>query len=142
MAFIQRKSYDVPPPGKIAAVLADFQERGEHQTQFGIREEVKLIYVTDQLNAKKQPIQVVQTAARSLDERSNLFAIINGILGGAMPEDGIDPEALIGKQVVLDVEIVSGKRGEYAKVLSVAPGADGQRVSVPSTFKRARRVTA
>jgi hypothetical protein len=111
-------------------------------TPFGDREEVKLVYFTDQLDAKKQPIQVVQTAARSLDERSNLFAILNGILGGNMPDDGLDPEKLIGTQVILDVEIVSGKRGAYAKVLSVTPGADGQSVRVPAAFKRAVRRSA
>jgi hypothetical protein len=142
MSFISRKSYDVPTAGKVAAVLADFQERGIRSTPFGDREEVKLVYFTDQLTEKKQQIQVVQTATRSLDERSNLFAILNGILGGDMPDDGIDPEKLIGKQVILDIEIVSGKRGPYAKVLSVSPGAEGQSVRVPATFKRAVRRAA
>ena len=62
MSFIQRKSYDVPTAGKIPAVLADFQERGERQTAFGIREEVRLVYFTDQPDSKGRPIQVVQTA--------------------------------------------------------------------------------
>ncbi|MGA8150893.1 MAG: hypothetical protein WB952_08085 [Terriglobales bacterium] len=139
MSFIQRKSYDVPTAGKIPAVLADFQERGERQTAFGIREEVRLVYFTDQLDSKKRPIQVMQSLTRSLDERSNLFAVISGVLGGNVPDDGIDPETLVGRQVTLEIEIVSGKRGPYAKVLNVAPGADGQNVAVPATFKRTKR---
>ena len=139
MSFIQRKSYDVPKPGKVSAVLADFQERGERQTAFGIREEVRIVYFTDQADGKGRPIQVVQTAARSLDERSNLFAIISGVLAGNVPDDGLDPETLVGRQVTLDVEIVAGKRGPYAKVLSVAPGATDQAVAIPATFKRAAK---
>jgi hypothetical protein len=139
MSFIQRKSYDVPPAGTIPAVLADFQERGERQTAFGIREEVRLIYFTAHLDAKQRPIQVVQTLTRSLDERSNLFAVVAGIMGGNVPDDGLDPETLLGKQVTLEIEIQTGKRGPYAKVISVTPGT-GQAVSIPATFKRAAKV--
>lgn len=139
MSFIQRKSHDVPTAGKLPAVLADFQERGERQTSFGIREEVRLVYFTDQLDGKQRPIQVVQSLTRSLDERSNLFGVISGMLGGSIPDDGLDPETLIGKQVTLEVEIVAGKRGPYAKVVSVASGAPDQNVAVPATFKRSAK---
>ena len=56
-----------------------------------------------------------------------------------MPDDGVDPETLVSRQVTLEIEIVAGKRGAYAKVLSVAPGATDQAVAIPASFKRAAK---
>jgi hypothetical protein len=137
MSFIPRKSTEVSTAGEVAAVVADFKELGVRSTTFGDKEEVALIYVTAQLDSRKQPIVVTQNLSRSLDERSNLFAAINGILGGNMPDDGIDPIALIGKQVTLTVEVVTTLAGtSFAKVTAVAPAPAEQKIPIPATFRR------
>ena len=142
MSFIARKSTEVSTAGQVAAVVADFRELGVRATPFGDREEVALLYVTAQLDSRKQPIVITQNLARSLDERSNLFAAINGILDGKMPDDGLDPAALIGHQVLLTVEVVTTSAGTpFAKVVSVSAAPEGQHVRIPATFRRTLRPT-
>jgi hypothetical protein len=142
MTFIARKSAEVSSAGQVPAVVADYRELGMRHVDFPDgqsvdREEVAFIYVTAQFDARKQPIVVTQSFNKSLDERSNLFAAISGILGGTMPDDGIDPVALIGKQVTLTVEVVTTLAGtSFAKVTAVAPAPAEQKIPIPATFRR------
>lgn len=115
--------------GKQAAVVARFEDIGTQETKFGDRAQCRIVYVLAELDSNGRQKRISQTLTASLHEKSKLTALLTQILGSV--PDEFDSEALIGKQVVLNLGTVVKDGAERVRLYSVESAPAGQNVQIP-----------
>ena len=103
--------------GKQPAVIAKFEDIGTHETKFGDRAQCRIVYV------------LAECVTASLHEKSKLTAVLTQILGSV--PDEFDSDALIGKQVVLNLGTVVKDGQERVRLYGVEAATEGQNVQIP-----------
>jgi hypothetical protein len=132
------KQYQQASDGIHPAVLADLQDIGEKQTQFGTKPKIWLTYLTgDEQDAEGKPIRVSQYLVNSIHPKANLYNLIL-TLTGTEPTDDFDSEDLIGRQCRVKTLRYTNRKGlVYAGVNRVFPANGDPEVAIPLDFVRA-----
>lgn len=112
--------------GKQPAVLAAIEDLGPQDTKWGERTQCKITYVLAELGSTGRQKRVSQTVTQSLHEKSKLTALLTSILGSV--PDELDPNTLIGIQVILTLGTVVKDGQEKTRLYAVEPAPEGQNV--------------
>jgi hypothetical protein len=115
--------------GKQAAVIARFEDIGTQETKFGDRAQCRIVYVLAELDSNGRQKRISQTLTASLHEKSKLSELLTQI-HGSVPDE-FDSEALIGKQVVLNLGTVVKDGAERVRLYRVEVAPEAQNVQIP-----------
>jgi hypothetical protein len=112
------------------------QDLGPRQTQFGLKEKIRLVWVIEERDSTGRYKLVMETFTKSLHEKSGLYAALKGY-GFIKPDTTrIDLEGLVGRQARFTVEHNKATNGKvYANVASRLKADKGQNVEIPSDYK-------
>lgn len=140
-----KKVYERPASGAYIGVVADVVDKGIVSTKFGEKAKVRFVWVLGKLDgtgyvldSEKKPIQVIAELNASVNEKSDMFKTIRGILGTA-PTSPFDAEVLIGRSNQLFVVVEKSADGtkEYANVKGILPLPQGvSPLAIPADFVR------
>ena len=61
------KKYELPDEGVYLAVLADVEDRGEQMTPWGVKEQIRLKWLLQQVGKDGKELSVIATYNKSLD---------------------------------------------------------------------------
>ena len=98
------KVYEKPASGAYNAVLVDTVDLGIVATKFGNKSQVRIVWVLGKpdgsgyaVDSEGAPFQVISKLNASMNEKSDLFKLVRGVLGAAPPAGPYDVEQLIGR---------------------------------------------
>ena len=140
MELTQGKKFEKPDAGMFLGTLIDLVEMPNVQTQYGVKNKVRLHWVLAQLNGslvldkEGKPMEVVGIYNASVSEKSELTKRVKQILNGPFPlitgADGTEQLAqlLIGRSNVLLLAKVDNPKDPndpYTNVEGIAPVMPG-----------------
>jgi len=117
--IITRKVYDLLDPGLHNAVISRVDDVGVKETQYGPRDQVRIIFESkDQVNKEGKPVDTQMTINKSLDHRSRLGNLLSTL--EIVPGDTFDSAELVGRKVQIVIKHVVGRDGrKFANVENV-----------------------
>jgi hypothetical protein len=132
------KKYELPDEGVYLAVLADVEDRGEQMTPWGVKEQIRLKWLLQQVGKDGKELSVIATYNKSLDDRSKLVAAITDITG-TPPGEQFEMETLIGAINHLTIKHQKKQDGSiFPKLVAMLRPAKGDPVlGIPAWFRRA-----
>ena len=139
---VNSKEYPVASEGVATIVLADVEDLGVVDGQYGPKQQVRLSWVIDEKDPEGNYFVIRKTYNASMHEKSNLFADVKDILG-ATPPVPYDIENLIGrvntgviKQTVAEKGSHKGKT--FANIKTFLAAKAGTVFPVPADFVRGK----
>jgi len=140
------KVYERPTSGAYLGVIADTVDLGVVATKFGNKMKVRIVWLLGKadgsgyaVDSEGSPFRVMSELNASLNEKSELFKLVRGVLGTPPPAGPYDVEQLIGKSNQLFIVLEKNADGtkEYANVKGILPLPPGVTpLTVPATFVR------
>lgn len=136
------KDYEKLPEGVFPAVLADIVDLGVQDTQYGPKEKVRLVWLTNQVDSEGHTMRAFETFTKSLHEKAGLRKRVDPIIKAnnlaPIPDKGTyDLDALLGINRRLVIQHNESAKGDvYANVTSTLTPDPGQTIRIPSDFKR------
>ena len=141
-----KKVFEKPESGAYNAVLVDTVDLGVVSTKFGNKAKVRIVWVLGKIDGsgyavdtEGNPFRVMSELNASVNEKSDLFKLIRGVLGAAPPAGPFDVEQLIGRNNQLFIVREKSQDGtkEYANVKGILPYPAGLApLPVPQGFVR------
>lgn len=127
------------PEGRHLAVCVDVVDLGMVQTQYGIKDMLRLVFQTearsDELDGKR--FMVSTRMNFTTNEKGRLYKTMKSWFGSRMPDlSRFDFEKLIGQNC--ELLIVHNPKGDtvYANIETVLPPANGATKMVPEDYTR------
>ncbi len=137
MKLTRRKQRPQASDGPHLSTLADVQDLGIQNTNFGERHNLRLVFLIGESDPKGEPLQVSLICTASAHENSKLTALTRLLLGDQATED-VDTSDLLGKSCCLTTEQQANSRGKvFAQIVSqraLRPGDQGP--SIPIDYER------
>jgi hypothetical protein len=131
-----RADYILCPAGTMTATLTVMAFVGQHpQTWQGeekIKEMIGLQYEVSELGPDGRPLSVSETMPFSTHEKSRFYSRLIALLGGAVPPDGFDFKALLGRSCIITVTHVQKGERVYANVTQAGAVPRGMAGPAPS----------
>jgi hypothetical protein len=109
------RQYELPDEGPHVAVVADVIDLGERETFFGKKEQVRVIFLVEQLDSQGNHIELMRNYTRSAHEKSSLRKVAKMLLGYD-PGHTFDAEALLGLNTGVMVVHEEGDERTFAKI--------------------------
>jgi hypothetical protein len=141
-----QKIYEKPASGAYLGVIADTVDLGIVSTKFGNKMRVRIVWLLGKpdgsgyaVDSEGNPFRVMSELNATVNEKSDLFKLIRGVLGAPPPAGPYDIEQLIGKSNQLFVVLEKNADGtkEYANVKGILPLPAGiSPLAIPATFVR------
>lgn len=135
----EKKIYEKPETGQYIGIIADVVDLGKVATMFGEKKKVRVVWLLDKNDSEGNPFRVMSSVNQSLDERSDLYAIVAKVLGTA-PDLSFETDLLLGRANALFVEREADKKDPtkiYANVKIIMPlPANAIVPKIPATFVR------
>ena len=141
-----RREFEKPTSGAYLGVIADTVDLGVVSTKFGNKMKVRIVWLLGKpdgsgyaVDSEGNPFRVMSELNASMNEKSDLFKLIRGVLGAAPPAGPYDVEQLIGKSNQLFIVLEKNADGtrEYANIKGILPLPAGvAALTVPATFVR------
>jgi hypothetical protein len=134
------------PEGPHLAVVADVEAKDAVQTQFGVRDLLRLVFeieATNPSNGKR--LTVSRSFTASLHAKGALRPFLESLVGRALNDEklranGFDPESLIGHSCMVVLKHEQGKDGQtYSNIVGAYPLPQG---TEPLTVKDYHRTAA
>jgi len=139
MILDQGGNYEKPDTNTYNATIADVVELFGVQTQYGVKNKIRIVWVLDKNDSTGKPLRAMRQVNAVLTEKSDFYKIVTAILGQAPPIRGFDTESLIGRPNSLF--ILKEKTGdkEFSNVKGIMPLAPGVVApKIPADFTRAK----
>jgi hypothetical protein len=122
--------------GLHSAVVVDVVDRGQVETQFGVREIVQIIFALDQNGKDGRPLLVARNFNKSLHPKSSLSNAIRQ-LEGRDPGTSCDLERLIGRNATLNIVLNESGGRTYPNIDAILPAQKGSpKLDIPETYVR------
>ncbi len=133
-----------PEGGPFAAVCVDMQYMGVVQTQFGDKEKIRYVFLTDQAMKDGRPFWVSHmmnlTLSNMKGKESTLYKFLLAWLGKPPVTDAaplFDFASMVGKPCLLTIVHSDGKNGQtYANINTIMPLMKGQSAPSPAGYER------
>jgi hypothetical protein len=109
------------------------QDLGEVVGQFGSKNKVRLVWVSDEINSDGDPIIVMLSVTNSMHEKSTLRKTVKSILGRDPGDGEFDLESLVGSQNQLVIVHNESEGRTYANVTTILKGQ--ATVEIPADFQ-------
>lgn len=148
VAINSGKDFEKLAEGIHNAVLADIVELGIQETQYGPKEKLRFVWLTDSVDSEGKTMRAFETFTSSLHEKATLRKRVDQIVGKGLdntPGKGL--VALTPKGEEYDIEMLlgvnrrlviqhneNGKGDVYANVTSTL--APEKKLNVPKDFQR------
>lgn len=138
------KDFEPVSEGIHAGVLVDIVDLGPITTQYGTKEKLQFVWLTDEADEEGQTKRLFKRYTKSLHEKASLRAAFIKIAGRdltaeelASPALDIEP-LLLGRQNQFVVEHSEDqKTGKvYANITSIMKPKAGVKIAVPADFQR------
>ncbi|MCH8549762.1 MAG: hypothetical protein LAT80_12895 [Balneolaceae bacterium] len=131
---------ELAPSGLQAAVCVDAVDIGTHETPWGEKQKVMLIFELEAVDSKGDRFLLQKRYTKSLNEKSNLRKDLERWRGRPFNprilKEGFNLENVVGIPAMLYIEHRETEKGIWANVDSILPAPD--RPLVPSgNYKRA-----
>src|SRR5271167_63019 len=104
------KTFNPASEGVHAAVLAAIVDKGEVQTEWGLKAQCMLVFILDENDEEDKPKLAFASYTRSLNEKARLYAAVKAITQANPPEE-MNLMDLVGKQTSLVIEHKESKAG-------------------------------
>jgi hypothetical protein len=127
------KQFEILDEGVHDAVLGAVQDLGEVVGQFGSKNKVRLVWVSNEPDSEGFAIIVLQSMTNSMHEKSTLRKTIKAILGRDPGEGEFDLESLVGSQAQLVIAHNENEGRTYANVTTVLKAKTT--VEIPKNFQ-------
>lgn len=130
------KQYELPDEGPHAAVVADVIDLGERETEYGPKDQIRLIFLVDQLDSQGNPIELRRTYNKTAHEKASVRKVAKMLLGRD-PGRRFDAESLIGLNTGLIVVYEESEECTRANIDSFYKLRQGDTlVPIPHGYKR------
>lgn len=130
------KVFEKPVSGVYNGVLADVVYTKDEQTNFGLKNKTRLVWLLEAKDKEGAHFQVIKKMNSSMFPKSDLGKFIKTMLGSD-PGLSFDPDTLIGKNytlmISLDTNAQTGK--VFANVTGIVLNTTGT-FAIPATFER------
>lgn len=136
--IIKKKQYKPAPDGIWDATCVDVLDLGEVQTQFGLKEQVRVTWELDVLTDEDRRHLLSKTYSKSLADKSTLLKDLLSWTGGLTDKelDSLDLESFIGRPCRLLVVHKPGKEGKiFANVDRVLKPGD-EKIEASGSYTR------
>lgn len=145
----KKKVYEKPDSGSFVGVIADIVDLGPKQTNWGVKNKVRIVWLLGKLasagggfavDSEGNPFRVMSSFNATMNDGGDLYKMVRSILGTAPPVP-YDVELLLGKSNVLFVvkEENAKKKDEFfANVKGVLALGTEVALVVPATFIRSK----
>lgn len=138
------KEYPVASEGVSLIVLADVEDLGVQPGFYGAKPQVRLTWVIDEKDPDGNYFVISRTFTASMHEKSNLFPVVQDMLGSKPPVP-FDLEKLLGRVnlgVIKRTKITDENNKHFGKtfanIVSFLTPKPGQTFAVPSDFVRGK----
>lgn len=132
--------YELVSEGMHGAVIADVEDLGMVDTDFGKKHKAMIVYFTDEDDSTGKQKRMFQRFTVSLNAKATFVKILGQLGVKIEANKDVDTEALIGKQVQLLVSHSDGQGASagkrYANITAITKPTLGQRVEAPADFVR------
>jgi hypothetical protein len=144
MAFMVKSgnTFELLPEGSHPCVLADIADLGERPTKFGIKPQVRFVWLSNLSGSNGYRLGTISQYNVNLHPDSYLSAAIR-VLTGSYPASEFDLESLIGLNAVLVIEHTSSNGRDFAAIRTLLrPGKNAEKVTIPPGYKRRNGMVA
>ena len=122
------------PAGQYAVVCCDVADLGLQKTQFGLKDQVRIYWMLDEVMEDGRPYLITRTYTASLNEKSNLRKDLETWRGVPFKEEelkGFDLEKLIGVPAFVQIAHRTSEKGNvYANIQTLLKLPKGMQAPV------------